>query len=1112
MRSLAFPFCGAAVLLLCSHQLGAQSTFGSIVGSVKDPSDAAVPAALISVRDLDENLVRSTMSNEQGLYQVLNLRPGRYEITATKAGFAALRIAEVRLEARQELRQDIRFEVAAVTETVMVEAAATTLNTENATIADSKDHRQVTQLPVNYRGATTSPLSAILAVPGVQQDVNGNYSIGGGMPTMIEYTVDGVSTVSVRSNGPLSDMYPSSEMLSEFKVTSINNNAEFSQMGDVTVTTKSGANQLHGSAFWYHQNRALDATTYGASQKQAKVFNTFGGSLSGPVEIPKLYNGRDRTFFYATYEGNRRPGSTLLQFTVPTADMRAGALKSLPGGLAADPLSGSPFPDNVIPASRINSVTRTFLDKYYPLPNFGAGELNADFRELVSIPARTNGYDTRIDHAISAKQQIYGRWTWKQIPYFTTNGLLPVSDRSILNKNLIVSHNYTLRPNLINEFRFGVSLWERTEVFPIKGADALKTLGIQGLDVSKHADAGAFPSIDFSDGTGFSTVGRSKDSPTRSRSYQFTDNVSWIKGRHAFKFGADIRRMSYDDGLYFNGSDDFGNFEFQGGAFSGNAFADFLLGLPYLSSFAITGPDLNEKVLHYQFFGQDEWRVNDRLTLNFGLRWELHPPFNEAAGNITNFDRTNGNVIIPDHALPPAPGFAASINACPGITTATPCTKILTASQAGYPRNLRHTYRRNFAPRFSFAYRPFANNSTVVRGGFGVFTETTLGNLAYALTGIHTTDTREFVNFQGKGKPPLWVFPQAFAGSQSLDEIGTQDFVVATDTTLRDPRTYQWTLTVERELPRDAKLRVSYVGSNSAGLVGEADLNQVHAGPTPFSDNLRPNQNWFRIFTRDGINFAVYHALQIEASRQFSRGLFFQSSYAFAKNLGNGAGAAGGVGFQSEVGTLITDRFNTRLDRGNLSGSRRNRFLFSGIYELPFGKGRRFASGVNRAANAVLGGWDLSTVTMIQSGPYLTPTISRNTDRSNTNMNARRVTVRPDRTASGNLPDPTPSRYFDIAAFVPTPAGANRFGNSGVGILEGPGTIAVAGGLSKNVPLKERLRMRLEATFTNMLNHPNFAVPGLNVSAPTTFGKITSVQSAENSGNRVGQVALRLDF
>jgi hypothetical protein len=1101
-----------AATILGARPSHAQSTFGSIVGSVKDASDAAVTAAVVSVRDLDENLTRSTASNEQGLYQVLNLRPGRYEITATKPGFATVKVAEVQLQARQELRQDIQFQVAALTETVIVEGTATGVNTENATIADSKDFSQITHLPVNYRGSTTSPLSAILTVPGVQQDAAGNYSIGGGMPTMIEYSVDGVSTVSVRSNGPLADMYPSSEMLSEFKVTSINNNAEFSQMGDVTVSTKNGTNQAHGSAFWYHQNAALSATTYGATSKPAKVFNTFGGSLSGPVLIPHLYNGHNQTFFFVAYEGNRKPGSTLLQFNVPTAVINAGNLNGLPGGAAVDPSNGAPFPENLIPTTRINPVAKTFLSKYYPTPNYGTGDLNANFRELVQIPSSTNGYDIRIDHAITPRQQIYGRWSWKDIPYYSTNGLLPTSTRDILNKNLVVSYNDTFRSNLINEFRFGFSLWERTEVFPIKGADALSTLGITGLDVSKHADAGAFPGIDFSDGTGFSTVGRSKDSPTKSRSYQFTDNLSWVLGRHSLKFGADIRKLGYNDGLYFNGSDDFGNFTFQSGAFSGNAFADFLLGLPYSSSFAVTGPDLDERVSHFQIFGQDEWRVSGRLTLNVGLRWELHPPFSEASGNISNYDRTTGDVIIPDHALPPAPGFAGSINACPGSTTAFPCTKIVTASQAGFPANLRYTYYKNFDPRFSFAWRPFANNKTVLRGGFGVFTETTLGSLAYALTGIHTTDTRQFVNFQGRGQPPLWTLPQAFAGSYSLSQIGTQDFVVATDPTLPDPRSYQWTFSVDRELPRDTALRLSYVGSNSVGLVGEADLNQVHAGPAPYSDKLKPNPDWFRLETRDPINFAVYHALQVEARRHFSHGLFFQSSYVLAKNLGNGAGAAGGTSFQSEVGTFITDRFNTRLDRGNLSGTRRHRFLLSAIYGLPLGRGRTFGSHMNPVLNSILGGWELSTVSMIQSGTFLTPTTSRRLDQSNTNMNARGISVRPDRISDGNLPNPKPDRWFDITAFMNTPAGANRFGNAGPGILIGPGTIAVAAGMSKTFPIKERLRMRLEAAFTNLPNHPNFAVPGLTVSTPTTFGKVTSVQSAENSGNRNGQVSVRLDF
>ena len=368
LRVLAALF--VCLAILGSTDIAAQSTFGSIVGTVQDKSGSVIPAASMRLTNLDENTSRETVSNSQGTYEFLNVPPGRYSIVGERAGFARVRIPEVQLDARQERRIDLKLELAALTETVEVQAQSAQLNTENATIADSKDFRLVTELPVNYRGGSTSPLAAIVALPGVQQDASGNISVGGTATTQAaDYSLDGVSNQAIRSNGAFANMYPSSEMLSEFKVSSVNNSAEFGSVGDVLITTKSGANRLHGSAFEYLQNRALDATTYGSLVKQAKVWNTFGGSFSGPVYLPKLYNGRDKTFFFVDYEGNRRPGSLLQQDTVPTAAMRAGNLNGVPGGDAVDPTTGAPFPNNTIPMNRLNPTALKILNTYYPSPN-----------------------------------------------------------------------------------------------------------------------------------------------------------------------------------------------------------------------------------------------------------------------------------------------------------------------------------------------------------------------------------------------------------------------------------------------------------------------------------------------------------------------------------------------------------------------------------------------------------------------------------------------------------------------------------------------------------------------------------------------------------------------
>jgi hypothetical protein len=1088
----------------------AQSTFGSIVGAVNDASGAAATGVTITARLIEENTARTAVSDGQGLYEVINLKPGRYEISAAKAGFASSTIAEARLEARQTLRADFKLELAAVEQSVLVaDRLLPLINTENAVISDTKTFDQITQLPLNYRGATTSPVIATMIVPGVQHDYKNQPSLGGGLPAQIEYSVDGISTKSMLQTGPNSNMYPSTEMLSEFKVTSVNNNAEFGSMGDVTVITRGGSNKLHGSALWYHQNAALDATGYGSPGKQKKVFNTFGGSLSGPV-------WRNRTFFFVDYEGNRQPSSYLEEDSVPTAAMRAGDLNGLPGGPAVDPLSGAPFPGNQIPQSRINSVARALLDKYYPLPNYNFDfTTNTNYRKQIPTPNNTDGYDVRADHILDSRQQVFGRWSWKQIASPYGNGLLPVSNYDELNRNLIASHNYSIRPNLLNEFRFGFGLNESIEHFPILGSHAVAALGLQGIGLTNSQGLDGFPAFDFSDGTGFSPIGHGRTGPFRSNSWQYADNLSWIRSGHTMKFGFDLRYVGYAQ-ILDPGLNEFGNFVFNQGAFSGNAFADLLLGLPYSNQYAIVGPNISERAIQTHLYAQDEWRVNGSLTVSAGLRWSLLPPMIEQSGNVTNFDRTNGDVIVPDHTLPAAPSFLKAINACPGTTNAIPCTHIVTASKASLGPGLRQTDYGDWAPRVSLAWRPFSSKKTVVRSGFGIFTQTMLGQFAYGLTGVHTSDARTFTNFQASGTPPLYVLPQVSGGSFALPNVGTEDFLYASNPGYNDPRTYQWSLTVERELPRSSTLRVSYIGSQSVGLNLLVDLNQQHASTVPFSANTRPYLAWNRVWSWENLGFASYNGLQVEASHRFGRGLFFQSSYVFSRNIGNAGSAFGGfiLGNAFPIETFprpITDRFNTRLDRGDLAGSRRQRFLFTGIYELPFGKGRKFANRTNLFVDAILGGWNLSTITLLQSGTFETPEIGARADQSNTNQVNRSFVGRPDRVANGNLSNPTPDRWWDPSAFVPTPKGADRFGNSGVGVLIGPGTVAVAGGLFKKFAVTEKLRMRLEATFTNVPNHPNWGIPGTRINQPG-FGRIFNVQTGENSGNRVGQVGARLDF
>jgi len=395
-KEVIHPRIGAALLVLCvlgvSVSVDAQSTFGSIVGVVHDTTEAVVPGASVKIRRLEDNSIRSTLSDQNGSFEFLNLKPGNYALSAQAEGFAEFQVPSAELTSRQTLRIDVTLGIKSQSQTVEVSDTVAVINTENAVISDSKDNSQITQLPLNNRATTTSPLAALSLSPNVQQDSSGNIALGGASSAMVNFSVDGISTANVRQNGALQDAYPSQEGISAVRVTSSNNSAEFSQVGDVTFTTKSGTSQYHGSLFEYLQNDAFDADPYGFSGKAPKHFNTFGGSLGGPVGIPHFYNGRDKTFFFFDYEGNRRSTAVAEQFLVPTQDERKGNLTAL--GVTT-------------PITNINP-TATALLSYYPLPNV-TGQSNYNYENFQSTPARTDGADLRIDHTINSKQSVYAR-------------------------------------------------------------------------------------------------------------------------------------------------------------------------------------------------------------------------------------------------------------------------------------------------------------------------------------------------------------------------------------------------------------------------------------------------------------------------------------------------------------------------------------------------------------------------------------------------------------------------------------------------------------------------------------------------------------------------------
>ncbi|HTS24448.1 MAG TPA: TonB-dependent receptor [Bryobacteraceae bacterium] len=1088
-----------------------QSTFGEFVGTVHDPAGAVVSSCIVKVRNVGTSASRSTLTDGFGGYTVANLEPGDYEISMMAPGFEPVKFPAITLMARQTVRQDANLSLATQSQSVNVSAAMEApINTDVSNIAETKIGRELTDLPVaiySRASGSTSAITTLTTQPGVETDASGNLSVAGAKPSLLTSSLDGISTVSPKGAAPISELFPSFDSIAEIRVSEINNTAEFGGVSDITTISKSGTNTFHGGLYENNQTSALDARNTFAATVPKLTMNDFGVFVGGPVMVPKVYRGKDRTFFFASYEGLRRPNQAIVIDSVPTAAMRSGDLSVyLPKTVVKDPLaSGTPFPNNLIPASRISPLSAGVLQYFFPLPNYGAANaITNNYETAFPTPIGSNQGDLRLDQNITSKQTVFARVTYKRretISAPTGSVNLGGGDALENDYGLTVAHNYLITSHLINEARAGYTGVNTGTNYPYTAAGIQQALGLQLA--GPPPPGAAAPSFSI---TGFTGTTGGTTSISRTNTRQILDNLTWTHGRHTVKVGGDYRHLT---GLYTNvfASSRMGSYSFNNSVTSGligSPLGAFLLGIPDSSGMAtVLNPDTDGYANHYAAYVQDDWKVTERLTVNFGLRYEYHPAFRDHYNNTANFlldsnsiqngTPVHGAVVIPDAAV-------KLIN--PAFTESIAPTPILTASQAGMPQSLRYSEKFDFAPRIGFAWR--LSNKTVIRGGYGKYIEAELGALINAAWAVEASDVAKFTNQIVNGKP-LYSFPYALPAD--LAQPGSQVFDLAGDIHYKDPYVQQWNVTVERDLGFQTGLRVSYDGSHGTNLGVTTNPDQVPANTVGFAAAAKaaPYPLLAQIVYLTNAARSNYNAITVALNKRMSRGLQFQVSYNHAKNLSNGGGYAPS-GFAGEGGGTLSDPSNPNLDYGNVAYTRRDRFETTFLYNLPFGHAQ------NRVVRQLAGGWELAGVLLFQSGPFLT-VVASGADPSGTNFPNLQGSGRTD-ILSGVALYPakqTPAQWLNAGAFAVPANNIGRFGNEPVGAVNGPGTQAVSLSLFRSIAFTERLRLRFGVAAANALNHPNYGNPGLTLNT-STFGTITTLQSAEGAGPRQVQLTGRITF